>query len=64
MENYGLQKLGLKPTTLADGLMNEVVQVAKKFADRCDRSKIMPSSFWTKDIEKRCRKQTNTIPGT
>jgi UDP-sulfoquinovose synthase len=59
MANDGLKQLGLKPTTLADGLMNEVVQVAKKYLDRCDKSKILPSSFWTKDHERKCHPEVS-----
>lgn len=42
--------LGLQPTTLAEGLLAEVVDVAKKYAYRVDRSRIPALSAWTKDI--------------
>ena len=41
-----LIELGLEPTTLDAGLMEEIVAVARKFADRCDRSKIPSLSAW------------------
>jgi UDP-sulfoquinovose synthase len=38
--------IGLTPTTLQDGLMLEIVDIATKYSDRVDRSKIPPMSKW------------------
>lgn len=38
--------LGLNPTTLNDGLLEEITEIAKKYAARADRSVIPPSSKW------------------
>lgn len=43
--------LGLNPITLKDGLLDEVVTVAKRYADRCDRSRIVSTSVWGADME-------------
>ncbi len=47
VDNRCFIELGLKPTTLDDGLLTEVVDVAKKWADRCDKKRIPCVSAWT-----------------
>lgn len=43
-------RLGLNPITLNDGLMTEIYEVAKKYKERCDLSKIICTSRWRSDI--------------
>ena len=50
VRNEGLRALGLDPITLRAGLLEEVVDVAKKYAYRVDRARIPCVSAWTKEI--------------
>ncbi|MCZ4261851.1 NAD-dependent epimerase/dehydratase family protein [Limimaricola sp. G21655-S1] len=50
VRNDQFLKLGLEPITLQEGLLDEVVEVAKKYAHRIDRSRVPAVSAWTRDL--------------
>ncbi|SMX29281.1 UDP-galactose-4-epimerase [Pelagimonas phthalicica] len=53
VRNEQFLELGLDPITLQEGLLDEVVDVAKKFAYRVDRSRVPAVSAWTKDLSQK-----------
>lgn len=53
VENKQFLDLGLKPTTLSEGLMDEIQNIAKKYAVRIDKTKIPAASQWRADAGKK-----------
>lgn len=50
VRNEGLLGLGLEPVTLDQGLLEEVQDIAKRYANRCDMRRIPCRSVWNKEI--------------
>ena len=50
VKNDQFLALGLDPIELRDGLLTELVDVARKFIHRVDRSRIPSTSAWTREI--------------
>jgi len=49
--NDNLLELGLVPTTLEEGLLREVTDIAERFAHRCDASRIPCRSLWVRSTQ-------------
>ena len=50
VKNEKFMALGLNPTTLEDGLMSEVIDIAGRYKHRIDRGRIPCVSAWTRDL--------------
>ncbi len=51
VDNKCFLDLGLKPITIDSGLLSEVRDIAEKYSDNCDKSKILCLTYWTDDID-------------
>ena len=47
VENKCFINLGLVPIKLEDGLLDEIRDIANKYAKNCDLDKIVCKSYWT-----------------
>lgn len=56
VENAKFLALGLQPTKLNEGLLAEVMEIAKKYSASCNLEKIKPTSLWLPSATK----ETNT----
>jgi len=60
VENAKFLALGLQPTKLNEGLLAEVMDIAKKYSSSCNLEKIKPTSLWIAPAAKDTK--TNGLP--
>jgi UDP-sulfoquinovose synthase len=51
VRNDQFLSLGLRPTTLSDGLLEEGTEIARRYRERVDLSKIIARSVWRRGME-------------
>ncbi|GJQ14650.1 hypothetical protein GpartN1_g6441.t1 [Galdieria partita] len=56
VSNRKFRSLGYEPILLSEGLLDEVVNVAQKYAHRCDPKKILPASYWNNKRREECER--------
>ena len=52
VSNDQFMQLGLNPTTLEVGMLEELVDIAQKYRKRIDRTRIPAMSAWTREIDR------------
>jgi len=62
VDNAQFLALGLNPVTLAAGLLEEVVEVARKYAHRIDRTRVPAMSAWTRELAARLETDPEGAP--
>jgi UDP-sulfoquinovose synthase len=60
--NDQFRELGLKPITLAQGLMDEVSQIARRYADRADLDRVPCVSAWNQGRAEALKEEARPYP--
>ena len=64
VHNSQLLSLGLVPTTLEEGLLCEITEIAERYRHRCDMSKIPARSRWTRAKDAMAKSSASDTLGT
>ena len=61
VENECFLELGLKPTTLESGLLEEVAKIAGKYKHNCDTRRIRCVSYWNSDRQQAAEQDSGVM---